>query len=241
MRALLMAGVIAGVLAGVAITLVQLIEVVPLIHAAEVYETAGQGAQQHGAQQQSAHQHGDPRGNTHGNPGAEAGGTGISRQLGTLGANLLTGIGYGLLLVAGLALARHTGWRTGLLWGLGGFAAFALAPAQGLPPELPGAAAADLGLRQAWWAATAAATAGGLALIFLTRRRSLAALGVALLIAPHAIGAPQPEIHGGSAPEAMAHAFAAATLVANALFWAVLGTAAGAVYGRLMGDTDQTA
>jgi len=223
MRALLMAGVMAGVLAGVIVTAVQSVEVVPLIHAAEVYEMAAEGVQ------------------APGNHENEAGGNRIARQLGTLGANLLTGIGYGLLLVAGLYLARSSGWRIGLLWGLGGFAAFALAPAQGLPPELPGAVVADLGLRQAWWAGTAAATAGGLALIFLTRRWPLAAVGVALLIAPHAIGAPQPNAPGGSAPEAMVHAFASATLVANALFWGVLGASAGELYGRFSSDADQTA
>ncbi len=223
MRALLIAGVMAGMVAGVTATVVQLVEVVPLIHAAEVYEMAAEGAQ------------------APGNHEIEAGSNGIMRQLGTLGANLLTGIGFGLLLVAGLALTRISGWRAGLLWGLGGFAAFAMAPAQGLPPELPGAVAADLGLRQAWWAGTAAATAGGLALIFLTRRWPLAAVGVALLIAPHAIGAPQPEVPGGSAPEAMAHAFASATLVANAFFWVVLGASAGELYSRLTSDTDQTA
>ncbi len=35
MRALLMAGVMAGMVAGVTVTVVQLVEVVPLIHAAE--------------------------------------------------------------------------------------------------------------------------------------------------------------------------------------------------------------
>ncbi len=57
----------------------------------------------------------------------------------------------------------------------------------------------------------------------------------------NAIGAPQPEVPGGSAPEAMAHAFASATLVANALFWVVLGASAGELYGRLTSDTNQTA
>lgn len=223
MRALLIAGIMAGVLAGLAVTAIQLLEAVPLIHAAEVYEAAAAGAQAQGGHDSAA---------------ASAG---IARRLGTLGANLLAGIGYGLLVAAGLALMRHSGWRHGLLWGLAGFAAFSLAPAQGLPPELPGAEAADLGLRQAWWAATAAATAAGLALIFLTRRWPLAALGVGLLIAPHAIGAPQPEIAGGSAPEAMAHAFVSATLVANALFWAVLGASAGELYGRLIRGTGRTA
>ena len=48
MRALFMAGVMAGVLAGVIVTVVQLVEVVPLIHAAEVYEMAAEGTQASG-------------------------------------------------------------------------------------------------------------------------------------------------------------------------------------------------
>ncbi|MEI2612914.1 MAG: CbtA family protein [Candidatus Promineifilaceae bacterium] len=40
--------------------------------------------------------------------------------------------------------------------------AFQLAPAFGLPPELPGMAAADLGARQVWWCGTALATGVGI-------------------------------------------------------------------------------
>jgi predicted cobalt transporter CbtA len=51
-----------------------------------------------------------------------------------------------------MALAARSGHdldaRRGLLWGLGGFAALHLAPAVGLPPELPGMASADLAARQ---------------------------------------------------------------------------------------------
>lgn len=40
----------------------------------------------------------------------------------------------------------------GRLARMAGFAAFTVAPALGLPPELPGMMAADLGPRQARWA-----------------------------------------------------------------------------------------
>ena len=73
-------------------------------------------------------------------------------------ANLVTAIGFGLLLVAASEFAGGiAGWRQGLLWGLAGFAAFTLAPGLGLPPELPAMPAAELVPRQAWWIATVAA------------------------------------------------------------------------------------
>jgi len=59
--------------------------------------------------------------------------------------DVLTGIGFALLLVAGFALAgRAVGWREGLLWGLAAFVAFTLAPSLGLSPEPPGIPAAPL-------------------------------------------------------------------------------------------------
>ena len=64
----------------------------------------------------------------------------------TAAANLVTAIGFGLLLVAASEFAGGiTGWRQGLVWGLAGFAIFTLAPGLGLPPELPAMPAAELG------------------------------------------------------------------------------------------------
>ena len=48
-------------------------------------------------------------------------------------ATLLTAIGFALLLAAALALTGGAGWHRGMLWGLGGYAAFVLAPSIGLP------------------------------------------------------------------------------------------------------------
>ena len=67
---------------------------------------------------------------------------GFERSAYTLAADLLTGIGFALLLAAGLTLrGGDAGWHDGLFWGLAGFAAFTLAPGMGLPPELPGSEA----------------------------------------------------------------------------------------------------
>ena len=51
-------------------------------------------------------------------------------------------------------------------------------------------------------------------------------------MALHAIGAPQPETHGGLAPDWLARDFVVAALVTSLLFWLVLGSLAGFLYGR---------
>lgn len=202
-RSIVLAAALAGLVAGVFVTLVQAIGTTPLIFAAEGYEHAS-----------PQHEHGS----------AWAPADGIERTGYTLVANLVTSVGFSLLLVAGFALAgRPIGWREGLLWGLAGFVAFALAPFIGLPPEPPGAAGAELGARQAWWAMTAAATAGGLALLAFARAPLAAVAAVALLAAPHLVGAPQPLDAEAAVPAALAHRFAAVVIVTSFVFWAALG------------------
>ena len=86
-------------------------------------------------------------------------------------ATTLTSVGFALLLVGAYAVSgRAVDAREGLLWGIAGFAAFALAPAFGLPPELPGSVAADLVARQAWWIGTAVATAAAIGLMLFRPR-----------------------------------------------------------------------
>lgn len=139
--------------------------------------------------------------------------------------------GYGLLLVAGFALAEHFGTRIttrdGVLWGGAGFVAFQLAPAMGLAPELPGTPGADLVLRQIWWLGTVAATATGIAVLAYGRGISVTVLAVALLAAPHVIGAPQTGQFAGVTPPELAAAFAARVLGASLAAWLMLGTVAG--------------
>jgi cobalt transporter subunit CbtA len=149
-------------------------------------------------------------------------------------ATTLTSIGFAMALVGAFAVSgREVNAREGVLWGLAGFAAFSLAPAFGLPPELPGAVAADLALRQLWWVATAALTSLGLGLLVFGRGAWPLPVGLALMAAPHLVGAPHPGSGAGSAPPELAAAFAARSLVVAAIFWSVLGWACGAFYARL--------
>jgi cobalt transporter subunit CbtA len=219
--------VAAGLLAGLALTAVQMVAVTPVILKAEVYEDAADatpsvahahadGAAVHEHEHENEHRH------DHAEWKPE---NGVERTLFTLLADVTMGVGYGLLLSAALTLrGKRPGWRQGLLWGAAGYLAVFVAPSFGLPPELPGTSAAPLADRQLWWSLTAAATAGGIAALAFGRNWLWALAALVLLAAPHVIGAPQPLVHTSAAPEALAHTFRIASAITNAVFWLVLGS-----------------
>lgn len=217
-RALTFSAVLAGISAASLLTLAQAFWVTPLILQAESYEEAAVS--------------GAPAENPVVGLDAWRLGTGWPRLLATAAGNGLLGIGYGLMLTGLYAWRRPKGMAQGLAWGLGGFVAFFAAPGSGLPPELPGDYAAELGARQAWWLATALCTAGGLGLVCLQEHRPLRILGGLLLALPHLVGAPHPPLSGGLAPETLRTQFRLATLLSNALFWGVLGGVAAAAFRR---------
>lgn len=206
LRPLLAVGLLAGLAAGAAATLLQASTVVPLILQAEALEPQHAFAE---------HAH-----------------SATARSASMLLFNSLAGIGFGLLLAAAYNLRGGAGARAGLLWGLGGFAAFYLAPALGLPPSLPGTELAALGARQAWWLGTAAATATGLTLLMFGRRLWMRGCGLALLAVPHLAGAPQPDSAAAGLPHDYVRAFAVWSAVGNALFWLVLGAVSGWLFER---------
>ena len=109
------------------------------------------------------------------------------------------------------------------MYGLAGFVTFFAAPALGLPPELPGTAAAELTARQEWWAMTALATGAGLFMFFAQPRPWVRVFAFALVIAPHLISAPHPVVEGSLAPPDLQSRFRLATTLCNAAFWVVLG------------------
>jgi cobalt transporter subunit CbtA len=148
---------------------------------------------------------------------------GWQRVLSTTGGNLVVAVGFALMLAALYTLRAPGSTSQGALWGLAGFAVFVLAPTLGLPPELPGTAAADLTQRQTWWIGTAASTAVALALIVFAQNWLLKVLGVAILVIPHIIGAPQPAVHSALAPEELESQFKIASLLTNAAFWVAMG------------------
>lgn len=206
---IVLTAVLAGLVAGVFLWGAHMVKTTPLILAAEVYENAEAPAG--GPQDQ-----------------------GFERAANTLLVDVLAGVGFAFLLTGAVALAgRPVDWRLGVAWGLGGYAAFFAAPSLGLPPELPGMQAAGLAARQAWWLATAAATAIGLGLAAFSTRAWMKALAVLLIVLPHLIGAPSiTHGPGGDVPAELASEFAIATMVVTGLFWMVLGGLTGYFYGR---------
>jgi cobalt transporter subunit CbtA len=235
----------AGLLAGLLLTGVQHLQVTRIIAQAEVLESAGgaepvahthaDGAKHvHGAAQEAAHEaaHEVSQEAPHEHGGWQPE-DGVERTLYTALADVSMAVGYGLLLAAAIGLrGRPVDWRSGLLWGAAGYAVFFLAPSIGLPPELPGTAAAPVAARQGWWIATAMSTATALAMLAFGRHWALKLAAVALLLVPHLVGAPQPLVHASVAPEHLQRSFVYATALANGVFWLVLGALTGFFHKR---------
>ena len=218
-----------GLLAALLLTLLQSFWVAPLILQAESFEKAPPATEvvhEHSAGA-AAHSH---------DAQAWEPEDGWQRVLSTTGGNLVVAVGFALMLAGLYTLRAPTRTAQGLLWGLAGYATFVLAPTLGLPPELPGTAAADLTLRQTWWIGTAASTAAGLALIVFGRNWLLKGLGLAILAVPHFIGAPQPEVHSMLAPEALEAQFKIASQLTNVAFWLALGLISAWLFRRNRDD-----
>ncbi len=229
-RSIVFSAVVVGAIVGSVVTVAQQFGTVPLILKGEVYERAADEAAAQPTQAAPvAHEHGDHEHSAAAWEPKE----GFERNAFTAAANILTAIGFALLLGGIFALrARTVTWYEGLLWGLSGFLVFTVAPGLGLPPELPGVPAAPLLSRQLWWSATAAATAAGLGLIFLRRSPWAAVLGLCLIALPHLIGAPQLEHVHTDVPEELSRRFVGFVTVTSLLFWTLLGSLTGIAYRR---------
>ncbi|MDD1620848.1 MAG: CbtA family protein [Methylococcaceae bacterium] len=203
-RRLVAASLLAGILAGLLLSILQHYQTLPLILAAERFETPDPG-HVHDWQPED----------------------GWQRNLLTVLFNGLTGFGFALLLTGAMYWRGDGGYQRGLAWGVGGYLVFFAAPSLGLPPELPGTDSAALHSRQAWWLFTAVATGIGLSGLFLSQNRLLQIAGAILLIVPHLIGAPHPAVIHASAPEALQHSFVLMSSISNGLFWLTLGGLSG--------------
>lgn len=159
---------------------------------------------------------------------------GLSRAALTGLAVLVSGVGYAFLLVAAmLALDVAPTMASAIRFAIGGYVATSLAPALGLPPELPGMGGADLELRQFWWLGTVVATGPALCLVARSRAAWAVALALALAALPHAIGAPigAPGVSAASdVPPVLAAQFAARSLAIAFVFWVTLGLGLGRVW-----------
>lgn len=226
---IVMSALLAGALGGVLVFAGHMWKTTPLIVHAETYENSGTEAaaspsHDHGTAAAAGHSHSDD----HGDGDEWAPANAFERHAFTLLSDVITAIGFAFALIGAMVLSgRSVGWKRGMVWGLSGYAAFYLAPAFGLSPELPGMAAAELAARQGWWLSTAAAAAVALALLFFADGVLWKVAAALLLIVPHVIGAPHPPIGSGGVPAELAAQFAVATLVVTGLFWLALGAFSG--------------
>jgi cobalt transporter subunit CbtA len=233
-RSIVFSAVVAGLAAGAVITVIQQLGTVPLILKAETYEKGqkAKSAELPSAPVTVGHSHAEAaaaeREHEHAAEAWEPE-DGLQRNAFTAGANVLTAIGFALVLAALFAVRTGNGghgihWHEGLVWGLAGFIVFTLAPGLGLPPELPGVPAAPLLSRQIWWVLAALAAAGGLSLIFLRRTAPASLAGLILIILPYLVGAPELENVETSVPTSLSHQFAVTVTVTSLVFWSVLGS-----------------
>lgn len=241
-RRLFLCALLVGLCAGLAYSAVQRLQVVPIIAAAEVFESALT------AEPASAEPHHPPGTAAHSHEHDEAAwepGEGVERIFWTVVSNVLGAVGFALLLIPAFAWwdrqrgGHAASLRSGLLWGAAGWLCFFVWPALGLHPELPGEAAADIHARQAWWLLAVVCAIGGLTLLgaFKGHRRWL---GVPLLALPFVIGAPhaQGPAFAQFATDAAAQLtqlkaqFVLATAVASAVQWLAIGAVAGIVIPR---------
>jgi cobalt transporter subunit CbtA len=238
---------LAGALAGVLVAGVQHFTTVPLILKAETYETADAssasdtgftrttwslgGARVHLAHTQAGGN--DHSAGEHADHEAWGPADGIERTLYTSLATIGTGVGFALMLLAIMIVSGvEITVRSATLWGLGAFVATGLATGLGLPPEIPGSAAAELLPRQIWWISTATATALGIWLLFQRSQPLAIAAAIVLIVAPHLIGAPEPEAFSSTAPAELAGHFASTSLAVQAMLLLLVGAFVGYFWRR---------
>lgn len=213
--------------------LLQALLTMPLIREAERYE--GQAPHRHAAAVRLAHAPTGTASDAVAKPGQAEWqpGEGLPRLAFTGVATLASAVGYALVLLAlMLASGAEPTLPRALAWGLAGFGAVNLAPAVGLPPELPGMGGEGLGARQLWWLGAVLGTGLGLYLLGVVRTPLAVALGLAAMAAPHLIGTP-PTGGESAVPAALAAQFAARSLAIAAVFWAALGLGLGWAWERL--------
>ena len=157
-----LAALLAGIAAGFIMGAIQHVRLTPFILAAETYETAGAAGHSHDHAAPTDRRAGRqprrrrPRPRRRAGPRPTAGSARLATTLTAVddGRGLRRRSGRQFRCISGLPITR----QNGMVWGLCGFLAVTLAPAVGLPPELPGMPAGDLVARQVWWVGTIAAT-----------------------------------------------------------------------------------
>jgi len=219
-RRITLSAIAIGILAGVFLSLLQTIDIIPIIEQAEQYET-------HHDTAQAEHHH---------TSSTWAPSDGVERTGYTAATNILVTIGFTLLLVSLMSYQGNNkiSIKTGLLWGLAGYTTFFIAPSIGLPPDIPGTESAPLLERQAWWLMTVVCTGAGLAMLVFGKRHFIKLLGLGIILLPQLIGPPafdHPSIDANltASLQALTADFMIASSLTNALYWLTIGLLASAV------------
>ena len=216
-RQIFLTSCLSALAASIGFSLYQWYLVNPIIFAAEVYELAE-------PLDSSVLEQSEPWGPD----------DGIGRSLYTLLANFLMSLAYSLLLASAMVFRGSSSTLKGLLWGMAAYLSVFVAPALGLPPEIPGMEAAELVQRQNWWLLTVSLTAIGLSVLAYSPRYYKGA-GLILMLLPHLIGAPESAIHGFNHPDPDAvikltelwQQFILQTSIANAILWFIISCSTG--------------
>ena len=157
-------------------------------------------------------------------------------------SNIVTAIAFSMILISVFLMrGKLVNFNSGIIWGVAGFSIFSLAPALGLPPELPGMSAAALESRQIWWIGTVTATAVSIGIFSECKTILPKIAALAIIISPHIIGAPHPFVFESNVPAELSAQFAVMTLFTSAFFWLILGGTTGYFYKKfvheLIGDS----
>ena len=229
-RRIIINAIFAGVVAGLLLSLVQILTVNPIIFAAEAYEvmedssspavqaireihtiepkietTASEGHHDdHGHSQVHSQSHSQVHSQSHSNHQHSHDGwapeDGAERTSYTVFANIFAGIGFAAILLSLMSQIQMQSFTRlssakGLLWGVGGFMAFFVAPSIGMPPEIPGMIAAPIEHRQLWWMLAVLGVGLGLLLLAFAPIR-WKSLGIVAIVLPYLVGVPH--LHGGA-------------------------------------------
>jgi len=228
--------ILVGLVSGVLLSSLQIASLNPIIFAAEAYEIdAGETLADKGGDGHSDHGH---------DHDSWVPADGLERTAYTFLANILLSTGFAAMMLALMNLSwmarkRSISWSQGSLWGLAGFVAMFLAPALGLPPEIPGVTAAPVEHRQIWWLLTALSVAIGLGIFAFTAVR-IKALRLLFLVVPYVVGAPHvdgptfrhPDPNAAQALVYLHQQFIVISGITNLVFWLVLGLSCRFAFNR---------
>jgi cobalt transporter subunit CbtA len=227
-RTLVLSAFAIAIIAGAILSAYQAFFITPIIVGSEVYEVA-EPVTHHQTEEGEAWAPED----------------GVERHSWNFASNFLLCFAYALILLSAMSIKTSVNIIKGIFWGGAAYLTVFVAPAIGLPPEIPGMEAAQLEGRQAWWLLTVILTAISLWLIAF-QKNVYKVVGVILLIIPHILGAPQPELHGfantdPAAVEALTglwYDFILQTSIANALLWVIIGALSGFIANKYIYSID---